>query len=107
MKPILEHTLIFLFCLVLAVGCTHNDPYRVSDRPGTPPPSSEPPPAAEKDEPAPSPGQEAQEGETGKEAVDRPDIPESKNEEILDSALDFYQAATDYWEEGDLDHALG
>jgi len=35
-----------------------------------------------------------------------PEPPAMSNQEILDSALEFYQASSDFWERGDLDNAI-
>ncbi len=35
-----------------------------------------------------------------------PEPPAMTNQEILDSALEFYQASSDFWERGDLDNAI-
>lgn len=41
------------------------------------------------------------------QASDTPDDGRLTNQERLDSAMEFYQASSDFWEQGDLDNAMG
>ncbi len=114
-------------CLILASGCAstisshnpENSPQVVKiekhkPEPVSPPPSKlaasteqhveiitpPAPPEAKKPEPTPLPIKHEVEAPPPQKAEEQSD------QEILDSALEFCQAASDFWEQGDLDNAL-
>jgi membrane-bound lytic murein transglycosylase D len=90
-------TLFPALILMFLVGCTTLTPYEKEERAvekKTPPKVTLPPETKEKTEAA-------------KDLREEPLISEGMtNQDMLDSALEYAQAANDYWERGDMDNAM-
>jgi len=90
-------TLVSTFLLLVFAGCTTTGPYEKEDR------------AAEKKVPPKVvlPAETKEKAQPDKDSKQETLISEGMtNQDLLDSALEYAQAASDYWDRGDLEDAL-
>ena len=90
-------TLVSALILLVSAGCTTTGPYEKEDRDAE---KKAPPKIA-------LPSETVEKPEGAKDSREKALISDSMtNQDLLDSALEYAQAASDYWDRGDMDNAL-
>ncbi len=122
-------SVVLVLSLALSVGCVRPRPVQnpAAVAPTPEPPEAQPPMTGQSCEPAPVTQIQEQPAEpTRLETLDEVATSEASseepgaapaqgpsgdrrltNQELLDSAMEFYQASSDFWEQGDLENATG